>query len=1115
MRAAIRWAINNSPAMNTLMVAIMMIGLASMFMMRREVFPEFDLEIVLISVPYPGASPSEVEEGICQKLEEAVRSINGIKKQTAVAQEGGGHLVLELENNVSDVQKVLSDIRSEVDRIPSFPELAEDPEVQQITLRQVAIKVGLLGPDLNTPESELALRDVAERVRTELLLLPSVSQANLIGVRDYQIDIEVSEDTLRKYGLSLQQVGQLIRRENIEIPGGSMRTESQEVLLRGKNKRLLGDEIASIPLVTTPDGAVLTVGELGNVKDEFTDDSAINLINGRPSMVISIDRTATEDLLAIVDGVHEYVASKDLPSGYELTTWQDTGVDVRDRINLLRRNGIQGLVLVFLVLAIFLDLRLAFWVALGIPISVLGACGLLLYVGATLNMISLFAFLLALGIVVDDAIVIGENIYAHRQQGKDYATAAIDGAYEVLPSVTASVTTTIIAFVPLFYVSGVMGKFIAVLPLAVIAMLAISLAESTFMLPCHLAHRENLFMTGMSYVFYPFRLLGWLIHMAHQRVARLLEFVIQRLYIPALRWATMNPAIMLSSAFSIFVVTLAFVPAGITPWLIFPKLDSNWIEAKVTFPDGTPTAVTDLATQQIKQAFDRINDKWAKQGMPLKRLVHRAVGQVVAPGALGPDARTDGSHVGMVFIELQDTSTRDITSEEILSEWRQATGEIAGIDTLVYGTPEMGPGGAPIEFKLLAPAEHMAELEAAIEACKIELADAGRYPGVVDIRDDSRPGKLEYQMNVKENAKAMGITAADLAETVRASYYGEEVMRLQRGRHEVKLMVRYPAADRRSLAGFDDIRVRGNDGAERPLTELADVHVERGYSEINRVDQLRSITITADIKENEGNSRESVKRLKSDFVPKLAPKFSQQNMLSKWINDLKNWWFETQEIAVEYPNVRIRWEGQAEQSSDSMRSLFFGFIVALLAMYVLLTVEFRSYFQPLIVLAIIPFGLVGALWGHAILDLPLTMFSLFGLVALTGVVVNDSIVLMDFINHEIKAGIPVFDAIIAAGSRRFRPVVLTSLTTVAGLTPILLETSFQAQVLIPMAASLCFGLMLGTILVLFLVPVVFSLYGRWILGASFNDPTDAPPALLPEPVATEPSDEEDREAVYS
>ncbi len=1073
MKAAIRWAIHNSPAVNTLMMAVLLVGAASMFLMRREVFPEFDLEIILISVSYPGASPAEVEEGICQKLEEAVRSIDGIKKQTAVAQEGAGHLVLELHNNVPNVQKILNDVRSEVDRIPSFPELAEDPEVQQISLRQVAIRVGLLGPEEETPEAEWALRDLAERVRTEMLLLPSISQANLVGARDFQIDVEISESTLRKYGLTLQRVGQIIRRENVEIPGGSMKTDSYEVLLRGKNKRLLGNEIASIPLVTTSDGVVLTVGDLAHIKDEFTDDSAINLINGRPAMVISVDRTATEDLLKIVDEVHAYVAAVDLPPGYELTTWQDTGVDVRDRIDLLRRNGLQGLLLVFLVLAVFLDLRLAFWVALGIPISVLGACALLLYVGATLNMISLFAFLLALGIVVDDAIVIGENIYAHRQLGKTFPAAALDGAHEVLPSVAASVTTTIIAFVPLFYVSGVMGKFIAVLPLAVITMLLISLIESTFILPCHLAHKDNLFLSILGYVLYPFQFLSWLLQWVQTRVTQGLGFVIHRLYVPTLSWGTRNPAIVLSTAFAIFLVTVAFVPAGITPWLIFPKLDSNWIEAKVTFPDGTPTDVTDLATQRIEAAFNRINSQWEQKGMPLKQLVHRAVGQIVAPGALGPEARSSGSHVGMVFIELQDTSKRDITSEELLSLWREETGEVSGVDSLTFGTPEMGPGGAAIEFKLLAPSENMAELEAAVEACKGELENDGRYPGVVDIRDDSRPGKLEYQLNVKERARVMGISAADLAETVRATYYGEEVMRLQRGRHEVKLMVRYPEADRRSLAGFDDIRVRGLDGAERPLTELAEVRTERGYSEINRVDQLRSITITADIKEKEGNAGKNVARFRAEFAPKLA---------------------------AEFPNVRILWEGQAEQSSESMRSLFMGFLVALLAMYVLLTVEFQSYFQPVIVLAIIPFGLVGALWGHALLGLPLTMFSLFGLVALAGVVVNDSIVLMDFINHEVKRGTRVQDALIAAGTRRFRPVILTSMTTVAGLTPMLLETSFQAQVLIPMAASLCFGLLLATVLVLLLVPVLFSLYGRWVLGASFSELASSTP-LLPAPSA--------------
>ncbi len=1087
MKSVIKWAIHNSPAMNTLMVSVLVIGTACLMGMRREVFPEFDLEIVLISVPYPGASPDEIEEGICQKLEEAVRAIDSIKKQTSVAQEGTGHLILELEPRV-DVDRVLNEVRSEIDRIPSFPDLAEDPEVKQITLRQVAIRLGVLGPDVESRDAELALRDVVEDVREDLLLMPAISQANLIGARDYQIDIEIPEKTLRQYGLSLERVAQIVRRENIELPGGKMKTASQEVLLRGKNKRQTGDEIAKIPLITQGDGVVLTVGDLGVVKDDFTDESSINLIDGRPGMMISIDRTANEDLLLICDQVHEYVNNAKLPAGYELITWQDTAIDVRDRMELLRRNGIQGLILVFIVLAIFLDLRLSFWIALGIPVAVLGSCAVLWATGQSLNMISLFAFLLALGIVVDDAIVIGENIYAHRQRGDDLLTAAVQGAYEVLPSVSASVSTTIIAFIPLLYVSGVMGKFIAVLPVAVIAMLVISLLESTFILPCHLAHTHHRFFRMIGVMLYLLRPFGWLLHAVNSQMERWLETLIGRVYQPILRWTLRHAMIVIAMAFSLFIVTIGFIPGGITPWSIFPKLDSNWIQAKVTFPDGTPTAQTDAATVRLEKALAEVNREPTRQGAPLVRLIHRSVGEVVAPGALGPDSLTSGSHVGMVFVELTDTSQRSLKSEQILSKWRNATGEISGVDSLTFGTPEMGPGGTAVEFKLLAPAEEMADLESAIEECKAELARADKYPGVVDIVDDSRPGKWEYQFNIKETAKSMGISAMDLAETVRASFYGAEVMRLQRGRHEVKLMVRYPERDRKSLAALDEIRIRTDNGNERPITEFAKVKVERGYSEINRVNQLRSITITADIIEGQGNARETVKKLKVALMGQPKP--------TRFEKLLPVPFFGPPEVERElgllakYPDVRIRWEGQQEQSNESMASLGIGFMVATFAMFALLTLVFRSYVQPLIILCTIPFGLTGAILGHSVMGLPLTMFSLFGLVALTGVVVNDSIVLIDFINKRLAAGDDLQTAIIAGGSRRFRPVVLTSLTTIAGLTPILLEKSFQAQVLIPMANSLCFGLALATVLVLVLVPAFFWLYGRLALGfpASVDDP---------------------------
>ncbi len=1079
MKSVIRWAINNSPAMNSLMISILVIGILGGVMLRREEFPRFELEIILVSVPYPGASPDEVESGICQKIEEAVRSIDGIKKVTSVAAEGTGSVIIEVKTDVPSVQRVLSEVESEIGRIPSFPDLAEEPEIQQLTMRNPAIKVGVVSIDSENADAELQLREVVEQVRDDLLLIPEISVADIQGERDYQIDVEISENTLRKYGLTLQDVANRLRMQNLELPGGKIKGRSQEFLLRGKNKRLRGEEIAKIPLVTQPNGIVLTVEDLGNVKDEFADTTSISRINGKPGMAISVEAAAREDLLSMANAVNDYVATEQLPPGFQFETWGDKSVDVNDRLELLKRNGLQGLVLVFLVLALFLELRLAFWVALGIPIAVLGACGVLWQFDETLNMLSMFAFLIALGIVVDDAIVIGENIYAHRENGKGFVQAAVDGTVEVLPSVVTSVTTTILAFMPMFFVTGVMGKFFAVLPLAVIGMLVISLIESALILPCHLAHEpsgKNLtqraigwrgtfgdvlmrwvvgpLVVAIAFVFdqftYPLRRLGDLVGWINRQVARVLTLVINRAYIPCLKTCMRFPVIVSSMAVAVLVVSLGLVTNGTVPWIIFPKVDAPLIETKVIFPDGTPSSVTDKATKHLEDAIVAVNQRHQQRGEPLVRLTYRLVGQVSSQSPGGANERTEGGHVGTVKVSLVSNEERSVTSQQIVDEWRQEVGELPGVESLTFGSVAMGPGGAPIEFKLLAPSEDMPQLEAAVEECKQKLAS---YPGVFDIADDSRPGKWELQLQVQDDAEALGVPLQTIAGAVRAAYYGEEVMRLQRGRHEVKLMVRYPEEERRSLANFDDLRIDTGDGAKRPITELAKVNVARGYSEINRLNQKRSITITADVDESRANANRIVNDLRDSFMPGLLEK---------------------------YPNLRVRWEGQKEQTVESMRSLFLGLVVALLAMFVLLTLEFGSYMQPAIVMAVIPFGAIGALWGHAWMGLPLTLFSVLGLVALTGIVVNDSIVLVDFVNSRLKDGVPLQQALIDSGRRRFRPVLLTSLTTIAGLLPILMEKSFQAQLLIPMASSLCFGLMLSTVLVLFLVPTFYTIYGMLI-----------------------------------
>mgnify|MGYP002629647034 CR=1 FL=1 len=1075
MNNVIRWAIKNSPGMNTLMIALLLIGGFCLWSMRREEFPEFELERIVIAVPYPGASPEEVEEGICLKIEEAVRSVDGIKKQVTVASEGSGSVILELDSSVKDVQRVLNEVRSEIDRIPSFPELAEDPEVEQITMRKPAIRLAVIGPESDDPDAELKLREVAEQVRDDLLQLPTVTQANLMGTRAYQIDVEISEAQLRSHGLSLSRVADIIRRENLELPGGLLKAESGNILLRGRHKRVTGDQISQIPLVTRADGVVLTVADLGIVKDEFADTVSISRVDGKPGLVISVDKTSNEDLLTIVATVRKFAEKEEMPAGYSLHPWKDAAIAVQDRMDLLVRNGLQGLVLVFLMLAIFLEFRLAFWVSMGIPVSILGACAILLYMDQTLNMLSMFAFMMALGIVVDDAIVTGENIYAHREKGKPFTQAAIDGTIEVFPSVLGSILTSIIAFLPLMFVSGLMGKFIAVLPVTIIAMLAISLFESTFILPGHLAHEQSTFHRVIGFVLYPLKPVVYFFNWLNKHSRILLERFIESVYLKIVQFLFRYPAIVVSLALSVLILSFGFVQAGMIPFVIFPKLDKNDVRAKIIYQDGTPSAVTDAATKRLEKAIEFVaaNHKSTDGGRILKTM-HRTVGSAESSNPADAMPQGAGSHIGSVSLELVDTSKRTIRSNQLLAEWRNKAGNFPGADSIIFDSPNMGPGGVPIEFKLLAPSNAVSELEAAVEECKVRL---GEYPGVYDIADDSSPGKVEFRIKIKERARAMGIPLFELADTVRASYFGAEVMRLQRGRHEVKLMVRYPDNERRSLANFNQIRVRGNDGAEYPITELADIEITRGASEINRVDQLRSITVSSDLNEQvEGaNAKEIVADLKADF-------------------------FGPKSFTEKYPNVRVRWEGQEAESQDSIKSLMIGLALAMIGMYILLTIQFTSYLQPILIMMIIPFGCIGAIAGHFWLGLPVTMFSLFGLVALTGVVVNDSIVLIDFINQRMSDGMPLHDAIIDAGRRRFRPVLLTSVTTVAGLTPILLETSLQAQFLIPMAASLSFGIMTSTVLVLILVPSFYCILDILFKIGPRPERSPTPESTIAEPV---------------
>lgn len=1098
--------------MNTLLIVSMLIGAASMVVMRREVFPNFALEIVLVSVPFPGATPEETEVGICQKIESAVSNLDGVKKMTSVGMESFGYVILELNNNVSDVQKVLNDVRSSIDQISTFPPNAEDPEVKQIIFRAPAISLGILAPE-RSEESTLAqqreLRDIAERVRADLLEQRAVkssnpfrkmlsflyqpkgsaiSSAEIVAAQPFEISVEVSEDNLRKYGLSLDQIAQIIRQQNSDMPGGTMQTERQKLILRSEKRKELGEEIGKLPIMSNGgNGIPIAVADVAEVIDGFAETSSMHSINGRDALVIRVSKTNEEDLFTIVEAVKAYVTKAEneeafSAGGYQIKQWGDVSVDVRDRIEMLSANGIMGLVAVFVVLAIFLDLRLAFWVAMGIPASILAAGFILLVTGQTLNMLSMFAFLMALGIVVDDAIVIGENIYAKREEGFDFINAAVYGTAEVLPAVCASVGTTIIAFMPLMYVTGVMGKFIEIMPVAVIAMLVISLIESTFILPAHLSHDKNLFMRAMGAVFYVFKPLMKAFEKVNRFSTRAMELTIDYFYEPLLKWSLHHKSIVISTVLTSFMCSVALVLYGLVPYSVMPKMDGRDISATIVFPNGTQEQFAADAVNVLSDTFKEVDadirTDLAEYGIDVpadysvNTNIYRRVGEV-GNGNLGPMGVTNGSHVGSVEVQLINAELRNftklpaekkLTSENINGRWRKKIYEkdqISGYDALKFGMQSMGPGGAAIEFKILSDKKGVPYLDEAIQECKSYLATK---QGVKDIEDDSRPGKREVMLSLNELGQNLGLDEAALSSTIRSGYFGAEVMRLQRGRHEVKLMVRYPYEDRKSMSGFEQIRIRDNQGVERPLIEVANIDVQQSASEINRLDQKRSVTVSADVDSTEGNSYEIIAEMQRTMIPVLVEKFR----------------------AEDKGEISFNWEGEQAQNQESITSMFTGFGIALLCMFVLLTLQFRSYVQPAIILAIIPFGWLGAILGHYVVGINLSLFSFFGLIALTGVVVNDSIVLVDFINRKLRSGVKLEDALLSAGRRRFRPIMLTSMTTIAGLTPIIWETSMQAQVLIPMATSIIFGLLTGTLLILILVPIFYHIYGSMLLKMGFD-----------------------------
>lgn len=1018
----IAWFARNGVAANLLMVVIVFAGLyAVLTRIPLEVFPAFELDIITVRVPFRGATPANVEEGVVTRVEEAIYDLEGIKELRSRASEGFASITIEVDSGF-EPRDLLDDIKNRVDAISTFPGEVERP-VYSIAKRSHEVISVVVSGDLNERE----LRRYGERVRDDISAIPGITQVELQAVRPYEIAIEIPENTLHQHGLTFDAVAAAIRRASLDLSAGSIKTRGGEILLRTKEQAYIAADFAPIVVLTRVDGTRLTLGDIADIRDGFEENPVRARFNEKPAVVIEINRIGDQSAIDVADKVKQYVedAQGRFPANVTLSYWRDRSQIVKSRLRTLMRSALQGGLLIFLLLALFLRFSVALWVCAGIPVAFMGALALMPVMGVTINIISLFAFILVLGVVVDDAIVTGENIYTHVKRGEAPGEAVVRGTQEVALPVTFGILTTVAAFVPLLMIEGARGQIFAQIPLVVIPVLLFSLVESKLILPAHLRHLD-LARPDPPLV------------RVQQKVADGLERAIVRLYQPVLALTLQHRYLGLSLFIGTAVVVGGIVASGQINFVFFPRVQSETARATLTMPAGTPFEVTAGYIERIARAAQAIRDKYVDPETG-KSVVKDILSVQGSAGGSGPGA----SHLGRVTFEIESPEKRtlEITSSQLIREWRRAIGIIPGTESLTFRA-EIGHGGSPIEVRLAgSDIEQLAALAGEIKA------RLRQYSGVFDVGDSFEAGKEELQLTIKPEAELLGLSATALARQVRQAFFGEEAQRIQRGRDDVRVMVRYPESERRSLENLESMRIRSPSGIEIPFSEVADATMSRGYAVIRRVDRRRVVNVSADVNKETTNV-ESIKRDLLAFLDSSEARF---------------------------PDVRYTLEGEAREQRESFGSLRLGLAFVLFVIYALLAIPFKSYGQPFIVMSVLPFGVVGAILGHMLLGLNLSILSLMGMLALTGVVVNDSLLLVDYVNRRRAEGRPTIEAVRIAGVARFRAVMLTSLTTFAGLAPLIFEKSTQAQFLIPMAVSLGFGILFATFITLLLVPINYMI----------------------------------------
>ena len=1044
-KGPIAYMARNGVAANLLMFFILAAGFFSLRGLVQEVFPEVSLDQIQISVPYPGATPAEVEEAIILKIEEQIKTVAGVKEVRSTAAEGRGSVIAELRLG-EDLSRVLDDIKAQVDRIQTFPVEAERPEVTEVTTRQSVIRLALHGD-----ASERTLKELAYRTEDAISTLPVVSYVETTGVREYEISIEVPLRRLRALGLTLRDVANAVRGGSLDLSAGSIDTPDEEVRIRTAGQNYTQHDFEEIIVLSRADGTVVRLGDIAEVHDDFRDVDLISRYRGQPAAYVEVFRTADEKVLEIVAAVEKHLDEEiipSLPAGVHLEVWSNDAELLQDRLGLLVKNGILGLTLVLIALALFLEIRLAFWVAVGILVSFVGAFLVMAIVGISINVMTLFAFILAIGIVVDDAIVVGENIYAEREKGVRGVTASIRGTRRITGPVIFAVLTTVVAFSPLFFIPSSIGKIVASIPVIVISVLMFSLLESLLVLPNHLSHLPDRLAgpAGRKKHF-----VARLQSRVELGLARFIDGPLDR----SLRLATRQPGLVIATGIAAMIICVATIPAGIVKVDFMPSVEADRVTASLEMPESTPARRTLDVAESLEAAGYRAIDRLAlREGLDRESLVN-GVNVTVGQGArqtgpTGAGAQADPqANIAAVEFQMVSAEERDISAGDFQQEWREEMGPLPEAKALSITADLLG-FGSPVHVELGHPdPERLASIADTVKA-RLRTFD-----GVFDVQADQDQGLREIQLDVRPEARTLGLTLDGLARQVRSAFFGAEAMRVQRGREDMRVYVRLPKEERDAIADVERYLVRTPGGAEVPLGRVASVEFGNSPTTIRRKGGARVLTVTADVNTNVVTGGEVTNRLEATILPGLAD---------------------------QSPGLTYSFGGEQQEQRESFGALGGGFALALLAIYALLAIPFGSYTKPLIIMSAIPFGIIGAVLGHLLLGLQMSIMSMFGIIGLSGVIVNDSLVMIDFVNERLRQGMPGREAIISGAKARFRPIFLTSVTTFLGVAPLVFEQSLQAQFLIPMAASLGFGIVFGTAVLMMIVPALAMVQHRMTVG---------------------------------